>query len=160
WCSNARQQLGEFRKVFAVALGVRDRVGEAIAFVARHVVFADLVRRGVARDGAQRDLDDLAAADLAVGRQVGCFDPLLKNARDVQWYGGSATADDDAAESVRVGGGGKQHGGGPDVGADDVGVIQTEGVGDLEDEMSHRLRVHQRFAVVRSAEAGGIDGDQ
>src|SRR5262245_35635455 len=116
WCSNAWQELGEFRKVFAVALGVRDRVGEAIAFVARHVVFADLVRRRVARDGAQRDLDDLASADLAVGRQVGCFDPLLKNAGDVQWYRGSATADDDAAKSVLVGGGGKQHGGGPDVG--------------------------------------------
>ena len=43
WCSDARQQLGEFWKIFAVALRVRDRVGEVIAFVARHVVFADLV---------------------------------------------------------------------------------------------------------------------
>ena len=42
-CLDAWQQLGEFGKVFAVALGVRDGVGEAIALVARHVVFADLV---------------------------------------------------------------------------------------------------------------------
>src|SRR6516164_6293852 len=41
-CLDAWQQLGEFWKVFAVALGVRDGVGEAIAFVARHVVFAAL----------------------------------------------------------------------------------------------------------------------
>src|SRR6516162_11159313 len=39
-CLDAWQQRGEFWKVFAVALGVRDGVGEAIAFVARHVVFA------------------------------------------------------------------------------------------------------------------------
>ena len=82
-CLDVWQQFGEFRQVFAVALGVRDGVGEAIAFVARHVVFADLVRRGVARDGAQGDLDDLAPADLAVGLQVGCFDPLLENAGDI-----------------------------------------------------------------------------
>src|SRR6516164_2196809 len=42
-CLDAWQQLGEFWKVFAVALCVRDGVGEAITFVARHVVFADLV---------------------------------------------------------------------------------------------------------------------
>src|SRR5262249_7594680 len=59
-----------------------------------------------------------------------------------------------------VGGGGKQYRGGPNVGADDVRVTQAEGVGDAEDEMPHCLRVHQRLAVVRSAEAGGIDGDQ
>src|SRR5215471_19655506 len=34
-CLDAWQQLGEFWKLFAVALGVRDGVGEAIAFVAR-----------------------------------------------------------------------------------------------------------------------------
>src|SRR5215467_2805318 len=82
-CFDAWQQLGEFWKVFAVALGVRDGVGEAIAFVARHVVFADLVGRGVARDGAQGDLDDLAPSDLAVGLQVGCFDPLFENSGDI-----------------------------------------------------------------------------
>ena len=42
-CLDAWQQLREFWKVFAVALGVRDGVDEAIAFVARHVIFADLV---------------------------------------------------------------------------------------------------------------------
>src|SRR5262249_17932545 len=42
-CLDAWQQLGEFWKVFAVALGVRDGVGVAIAFVARHIVFTDLV---------------------------------------------------------------------------------------------------------------------
>jgi hypothetical protein len=42
-CLDASQQRGELWKVFAVALSVRDGVGEAITFVARHVVFADLV---------------------------------------------------------------------------------------------------------------------
>jgi len=36
----------------------------------------------------------------------------------------------------------------------------TEDVGDLKDEMPHRLGVHQRLAVVRSTEARGVDGDQ
>src|SRR5215510_3909828 len=40
-----------------------------------------------------------------------------------------------------------------------MGVIQVEGVGDVKDEMPHCLWFHQRLAVVRSAEAGGIDGD-
>src|SRR5215469_820810 len=123
-CLDAWQQLGEFWKVFAVALGVRDGVGEAIAFVARHVVFTDLVGRSVARDGAQGDLDDLTPPDPAVGLQVGCFDPLFENASDIYRYRGSATPDDDAAESVLLAGsGGKQYCGGSDVGADNVGVI-------------------------------------
>ena len=42
-CVDAWQQLGEFWKVFAVALGVGDGVGEAVAFVARDVVLADLI---------------------------------------------------------------------------------------------------------------------
>ena len=82
-CLDAWQQFGELGKVFAVALGVRDGVGEAIAFVARHVVFADLIRRGVAGDRAQGDLDDLAPADPAIGREVGRFDPLLEDAGDI-----------------------------------------------------------------------------
>src|SRR5215831_14386181 len=108
-CLDVWQQLGEFRKVFAVALRVRNGVGEAIAFVTRHVVFAYLVRRGIARDGTQCDLDDLASADLAVGLQVGCFDPLLENTRDIQRNRRSATANDDATESVRVGGGSEEY---------------------------------------------------
>src|SRR5262249_58939511 len=59
-CLDAWQQLGEFWKVFAVALGVRDGIGEAIAFVARHVVLADLVCRLLLekkkRNGFSRDL--------------------------------------------------------------------------------------------------------
>src|SRR5215831_7504534 len=47
-CLDAWQQLGEFWKVFAVALGVRDGFGEAIAFVARYVVFADLSKPAAA----------------------------------------------------------------------------------------------------------------
>src|SRR5215831_7670421 len=39
-------------------------------------------------------------------------------------------------------------------------MIQAEGVGDFKDEMPHCPWVHQRLPVVRSAEAGGIDGDQ
>src|SRR5215831_9609271 len=66
-----------------VQAGVEDdgaRAREAIAFVARHVVFADLVGRRVARDGAQGDLDDLAPSESTVGLQVAGFDPLFENA--------------------------------------------------------------------------------
>src|SRR5262249_25110080 len=61
---------------------------------------------------------------------------------------------------VGTGGRRKQYGGGPDVGADDVGSIQAERVGGLKDELSHRLGVHQRLAIFRSTKAGRIDSDQ
>src|SRR5215472_16412258 len=83
-CLDAWQQLGEFWKVFTVALGRTGWCRRSDRLRSKTCTLRESrLTGGVARDGAQGDLDDLAPADLAVWLQIGCFDPLLENAGDI-----------------------------------------------------------------------------
>ena len=39
-------------------------------------------------------------------------------------------------------------------------LVQLEGIGEANDEVAHGFRIHQRFAPLRAAKSGEINGDQ
>jgi hypothetical protein len=54
----------------------------------------------------------------------------------------------------------EQGGGGADIGPDDVGAGEPEGVGGADDELAHRPRRQQRVAALRMTEPGQVDRHQ
>ena len=55
---------------------------------------------------------------------------------------------------------GEQRRPGADVGADDMRVLEPEGVGDADDELAHRPRGQQRIAALGMAEPRQVNRDQ
>ena len=110
-------------------------------------------------DGAQRDLDNFASSDLAIRFQVGRLHPVLERTAYGDGYRRPAGADDQTGEPVGARRSGEQRCRGTDVRRDDVRLVQLEGIGEANDEVAHGFRIHQRFAPLRAAKSGEINGD-
>ena len=147
----SRQQLGKLGQLLGIAADVAHRLDEAVAVVAGEVVGADVVGHP-AGDGVHRRVDDRARVHLAVLVEVGVEHPRPERLAELERNRGSACADDQARDPLRVCGRREQRGRGPDVGPDDVRPAQV-GLGDQPgQELAHRSRRQQIRPALGRAE--------
>jgi hypothetical protein len=157
---DAGQQISQERELFAVGLGVGNRIGEPVSLVARHVVLADLVSWCVSVDRAERDLDYRSATELAIRFQVGGLDPVLQHPGHRNRHRCAAAANDETTEAARIRSCRKQCRRRPDIRRHDMWVVQIESVRNTHDKLAHRAGIHQFLAALRSAEPWWVNRDQ
>ena len=104
--------------------------------------------------------DQLPRVSAAELLRVGGLDPVLEQSAQLERNRGGAAADDQTAQPIRVVGRGEQRGRGADTGADQMRVLEPEGVGGADDELGHRPRRQQRVAALGMTEPGQVDGHQ
>ena len=148
------------RQLGRVGADVAHRLGDPVALVGRQVVLPDGVGQPVPPNAGR------AAATICRGSAAR---KLSRSGASTQSFSRPPSRSGTAAPPLpttrlrsRPGcsGGGEQRGRGADVGADDMRVLQPEGVGGANDELAHRLRGQQRVVALGMAESGQIDRHQ
>jgi hypothetical protein len=155
-----RQQVAQYRKLGRVGAHVAHRLDHPVAFVGRQVILADGVGQRVPLDAGERAGHDLPRVSATEAVEVGGFDPVLQPRSQLERDRRAAAADDQAAQPAWMQGRGEQAGRGADVGADDMRVLEPEGVGGADDELAHRPRGQQRVPALGMTEPRQVDRHQ